>query len=196
MVKGKEFAIFTFGLCPLIPAASNFAYGIILSVSIWVVFFSKIFTLSFTAMLDIKRYGHIFSNIFTIGVITFFNFLLSSLFPVIHDAIKLYLYIFGVSYILFLSVQNYSEESESLDFPIMYSVLILAVSLIRELFSFGTISFPIPSGFLMIRLPYFSTYPLMRFIGTTAGSFILLGILSWLFVSIKNGGHFSFRGNE
>ena len=38
MTANKKLMVFIFGLCPIIPAASNFAYGLVLTVCLWIIF--------------------------------------------------------------------------------------------------------------------------------------------------------------
>ena len=112
------------------------------------------------------------------------NALLEGILPIIHGPLQVYTYILTFSYIIFLGLKQYYEDSESLDLPIWYSVLILSLSALREFFAFGSLSFPVSSGFLSLRLPYFSNHPLFRFLGTTAGAFIILGLIIWIYFSV------------
>lgn len=203
MIKNKSMTIFMMGLCPLIPAASNFAYGLILACSVWILFFSGLLAELITETFEIgtgnqeqQKIKYLFVNICIIVAAAFFNFLLQGLFPVIQGALQIYIYITGFSYIIVLSLENYYSNVESLEFPAGYSILILLISFLRELFAFGSISLPSTSGFFSLKFPYLSVNPPIRFLGTTAGAFILLGLASWIFLSIKSGTLLPFRSSK
>ncbi len=191
--KQNNSAVFIFGMCPLIPATANFAYGLIMAVAVWIIFFSGILANLVAEMLEIKKLKSIFVNLFIISLATIFNFLIESIFPIIHGGIKIYIYILCFSYIMFLSFKNYYKDGGDLELPASYSIIILILSSIREFFAFGTISFPVPSGFFTINFPYFSENTPFRFFGTTAAAFIILGLGMWIYHSIQEGSSIPFR---
>ncbi len=191
--KQNNYAFFLFGMCPLIPATANFAYGIVMAIAVWFVFFFGILANAVADMLDMNRSRSIFINFFIISLTTIFGFLLESFFPIIYSSIKIFVFILCFSYMIFLSLQNYYKDITPLELPSSYSILILALSIIREFFAFGTISFPVPSGFYSIYIPYFSTTPPLRFFGTTAAAFILLALAMWIYHSLKDGTAIPFR---
>jgi len=86
---------------------------------------------------------------------------------------------------LIITVDRYGNGKCTLELPIAYSLLLLAVSLLRELLVFGTVSLPAPSGLLSIELNLFES-PL-KFWGSSAGTLILLGLGLWLFRSVQKG---------
>ena len=184
MAANKKLIVFVFGLCPIIPVASNFAYGIVLTVSLWIIFFLGLLGNYAAKLMDINRFNYVFVSIFMITGTALVNALLEGVLPIIHGPLQVYTYILTFSYIIFLGLKQYYEDSESLDVPIWYSVLILSLSALREFFAFGSLSFPVSSGFLSFRLPYFSNHPLFRFLGTTAGAFIILGLIIWIYFSV------------
>ncbi|UTC68255.1 MULTISPECIES: hypothetical protein [unclassified Treponema] len=184
MAANKKLIVFIFGLCPIIPASSNFAYGIVLAVILWVVFFLGLLGSYVAKLMDINRFEYIFVSVFMITGTALVNSLLEGILPIVHGPIRVYTYILTFSYIIFLGLKQYYEDSESLDIPIWYSALILVLSALREFFAFGSISFPVSSGFLSLHLPYFSAHPAFRFLGTTAGAFILLGLIIWIYFSV------------
>lgn len=203
MIKNKSMTIFMLGLCPLIPAASNFAYGLILACNVWILFFSGLLAELITETLEIgtgnkgqQKTKYFFVKIFIIAAAAFFNFLLQGLFPLVQGALQIYIYITGFSYIIVLSLENYYANVESLEFPVGYSILILIISFLREFFAFGSISLPSAAGLFSLKFPYFSVHPPMRFLGTTAGAFILLGLASWIFLSIKRGALLPFGSSK
>ena len=162
MAANKKLIVFVFGLCPIIPVASNFAYGIVLTVSLWIIFFLGLLGNYAAKLMDINRFKSMFVSIFMIIGTSFVNALLDGILPIIYGTLQVYTYILTFS----------------------YSVLILSLSALREFFAFGSLSFPISSGFLSLRLPYFSNHPPFRFLGTTAGAFIILGLIIWIYFSV------------
>lgn len=187
MIKNRDLTAFVFGLCPLIPVSSNLAYGIVLTACLWVVFFGGVISNGLSKLIYINRFEKVFVHIFIVFITVFLNFLLQGLFPLIQGALQTYIYILGISYILYLSIEDYLSISDSLDFPVTYSVLILGFSLTREIVAFGSLSFPVPSGFLTVNIPYLFKNPPFRFLGTSAGALILLGVFLWAYVYIKWG---------
>lgn len=185
MAENKKLMVFVLGLCPIIPAASNFAYGFVLVFCLWLIFFLGLLGNFAAKLIKINRFQALFVSLFMIMGTALINSFLEGILPIIHGAIQIYIYILAFSYIVFLSLKNYYEDSESLDIPIWYSCLLLLISALRELFAFGSISFPVFSGFLSLRFPYFSEHPPFRFLGTAAGALILLGAIIWFYFSIS-----------
>ncbi len=194
MNKQNESIVFIFGMCPLIPASSNFAYGIIMAVMVWLVFFSGILARLVAKSLEMQKSANIFISLFVILMATIFNFLLQGIFPIMQGALQLYIYILSFSYIIFLCLQDYYSNVESLEFPASYSVLLLVISLFRELFAFGSISIPLPSEFFSFKVLFFFEQAPFRFLGSNAGALIMLGIGLWLYLSKKNGSILPFKG--
>ncbi len=196
MKKDQESLIFIFGMCPLIPASSNFAYGIVMAVMVWLVFFSGILGNLLVKIFKIQKASKFFVSFFVISLTSVFNFLLQGMFPVIQGAIQLYIYILSFSYVIFLCLEDYYSNVESLEFPARYSILFLIISAFRELFSFGAISLPAPSGFLSFKVLFFLENPPFRFFGSNAGALILLGIALWIYLSIRDGSVLPFKGDR
>lgn len=196
MVKNKTMIPFMFGLCPLIPVSSNFAYGFIFACCVWVLFFSGLLAEIIAGLLEMNKCKTVFIKTFIAAASAFLNFLLQGLFPIVQGSLQLFIYILGFSYIILLSLENYYADAESLSFPAVYSILALILSALRELFAFGSLSLPVPSGFLTLAFPYFSENPPMRFLGTTAGAFVLSALSAWLFFSIKHNSLLPFRSSK
>ena len=68
MAANKKLIVFLFGLCPIIPAASNFAYGIVLTGG---VLFAAFFVMTDPASSPKTKYGKAMSGFFT-GLFAFF----------------------------------------------------------------------------------------------------------------------------
>ncbi len=196
MTKNRDLTAFVFGLCPLIPVCSNLAYGMVLAGCVWIVFFGGLVSKGLSKWKYLNALEKPFVRIFTVFVTVFLNFLLQGLFPVIQGALQTYIYILGVSYIIFLSIADYSSSAESLDLPVTYTVLIICFALIREIAAFGSISFPVPSGFLTVEIPYLAENPPFRFLGTSAGALILLGVCLWALLFAGHGRLSAFKRRE
>ncbi len=196
MIKDKNLIPFVFGLCPLIPASSNFAYGIVLSVCVWILFFGGLVSSTVSRFMNIKKSEKQITAVLIVFVTAFLNFLFQGLFPIIQGAIQNYIYILGISYIIYICIDDYQKNSEEIEIPVFYSVLILIFGFLREVFAFGSISFPIPSGFFTLKLPFFYENPPLRFLGTNAGALIFLGFCSWFYISVKQGKILSFKRSE
>ncbi|MEL3906006.1 MAG: hypothetical protein P1P65_03100 [Treponema sp.] len=186
--------IFFLGLCPLIPAAVHLAEGLLFAVE-----FCFLFGAGMAAKLLIKRL-----KVTRIpGIIEYSAILLAAAlyceiggicFPVSMIGLQSYVYIFAFSYILSISLVYYTEKEPSLEFPVSYLVLLLTVSALRELFVFGTLSIPVPSGLAAVTLLP-AVMPL-RFWGSSAGILILLGVGLWLYRSFQKGELLPFKSKE
>ncbi|EFW38459.1 hypothetical protein HMPREF9554_01042 [Treponema phagedenis F0421] len=178
-------ALFIFGLGILIPATSYFAYGILLFCVFWLLFFAGILSDFLITLLELKKTARVFSVFFIFSAAVFCNTFLETLFPILQLSLSLYVYFIAGSYVLTISLNHYKAFYESFEFPLTFSLLLLILSLIRELLGFGTISLPVPSGFLLFNLLPF-TVP-VRFLASSAGAFMLTGVLLWVYRTIKRG---------
>ena len=83
MTANKKLIVFIFGLCPIIPAASNFAYGLVLTVCLWIIFCLGFLGTYIFKLLEITHFKYIFVNLFMIAGAAMFNSLLGGLIPII-----------------------------------------------------------------------------------------------------------------
>jgi hypothetical protein len=159
----KNLAVFLFALCPLIPAASRFAYGI-----------RKIIN-----KIDPSESGRYIELVCLSASATVFLIVLHGLFPSISVSLGIYIYLSALSYLLLKSIEVFTlKERSFLPIPVFIPIL-LVFSGIREIIGFGTISVPVPTGLLIVSLlPDFQSYGL-GFLGTAGGALILLGLFAW-----------------
>jgi len=172
-------AIFFLGLCPIIPASAHLAEGLILAGEFLFLFITSILYNTVRIRLKVSHFAYFFHYTSIIIATAFYHALLQMCFPLLIFQLSLYIYISAFSYILIKSVDNYYQHNRAYDIPLLYAILIIAASAIRELFAFGTLSLPAPSGLLSIQI---IPLPLpLRFFGSSAGMLIMLGIGLWLF---------------
>ena len=116
------------------------------------------------------------------------------IFPVMAISLERYIYMVGFSYILIISIGIYDSSQYSFEMPILYSILLAAISILRELVVFGTVSLPVRTGLFSITL---IPFPLpLKFWGSSAGVLMMLGIVLWLFRSFHKGELLPFQTDE
>lgn len=182
----KNSIVFILGLCPIAVTSSHFAYGIIMSISVWIVFFSGLLSQFASELISLNKQEKIFKSIFSFSLVLIYVSVMKILFPVIFISIELYIYLLAVSYIMYVSIQDYYTYSEAIELPLIYSLLILLLSFLRELCAFGSLSFPAISGFAVLNIfKAIGISPHLRFLGTTAGAVIVLGIFCRMYFLIS-----------
>ena len=186
--------IFFLGLCPIIPLIAHFAEGLIFIAEFWLLFGVGVLSKMLITYFKIDK---------TAQVITYINLMLAAalyaqavgvVFPVIAVSLERYIYITAFLYILIISIGMYDSSRYPLELPITYSLLLAAISILRELIVFGTVSLPVPSGLFSITL-----LPLklpLKFWGSGAGVLMLLGLSLWLFRSFHKGELLPFQTDE
>lgn len=186
--------IFFLGLCPIIPLIAHFAEGLIFIAEFWLLFGVGVLSKMLITYFKIDK---------TAQVITYINLMLAAalyaqavgvVFPVIAVSLEIYIYITAFSYILIISIGMYDSSRYPLELPITYSFLLAAISILRELIVFGTVSLPVPSGLFSITLLPFALP--FKFWGSGAGVLMLLGISLWLFRSFHKGELLPFQTDE
>lgn len=176
----KKNTIFLFALSPLIPCASRFAYGIVLSFALLWLFLSGLLFRKFIKKIIPSDPSPYIELVCLVSSATLFFLIVQGIVPVLSVSLGFYFYITAFSYFLLKGLDYFTLQPKSL-FPIFpFLVFLLLFSLIREILGFGTISLPVPTGIVELTvLPYFQLYG-MGFWGTAGGALILLGMLSWL----------------
>jgi len=176
----KNSLIFLFALCPLIPAASHLAYGIILAVDLAWLFLSGLLFSELVKKIAPGEAGPYIELVCLGASATVFFLVFQGLFPVLSVSLGLYLYIVAFTYVLLSSIDSFSLHDRNFLPVVPFIPILLLFSLVRELLGFGTVSLPTRTGLLEIRvLPGFADYGI-GFWGTAGGALILLGIFSWL----------------
>ncbi len=168
--------IFLFGLCPLIITSSFMAYSIIMIASLWMFFLTSLLADFFSRLLQLenKRAFEFFSS-FTLYLI--YLKIIDLVFPTIFISLSPYLYLLCFSYLLYFCFDEY-EKTKHLTLLVRYSLVFFILSFVRELLAFGSVSIPSFYGiasFNIFELVGFSAP--FRFLGSTAGSLILLSFI-------------------
>ena len=169
--------IFLFGLCPIIMTTSFMAYSIVMIASLWMVFLVSLLAdfLSNFLKLESQRTFEFFCS-FALYVI--YLKIIDLVFPIISMALFPYLYLLCFSYVLYFCFDEY-EKTKYPSLLIAYSLLFFALSFIREFLAFGSVS--LPSFYGIISFNFFELLGLtapFRFLGSSAGSLILLGFIT------------------
>ena len=120
--------------------------------------------------------------------------IVGAIFPVMAISLERYIYMVGFSYILIISIGMYDSSQYPFEMPILYSILLAVISILRELVVFGTVSLPARSGLFSITL---IPFPLpLKFLGSSAGVLMMLGVALWLFLSFHKGELLPFQTDE
>lgn len=176
----KNTAVLLLALCPLVPAASRLAYGIILSLSIVWLFLLGIFFREVVRKIDAGKAGPYIELSCLAGSATVFTLLLQIFFPVLYVSLGFYVYLSAFSCVLLASIDLFSARDLKYLPVLPFIPLLLFFSCVRELLGNGTISVPVFTGILELTVfPEFSYWGL-GFWGTSGGAIILLGIFTWL----------------
>jgi putative membrane protein len=189
----KNSLIFILGLLPLVPCSSHFGYGLLLTAELWLLFFAYLLSQQICELIYIKSEigKRMFTCLFVMACTTVFSLTASLIFPVAELALRFYIYVTAVSYILILCVAEYDEDYQSFSLIVFYTVFFLLFSLLREIMYFGSVSFLIPSGlFSLTIIP--EAFLAFRFFGTNAGAFFLLAVSLWIYFSVRKARAISF----
>ena len=186
--------VFFLGLCPIIPIVAHFAEGIIFVAEFWLLFAVGILSKMLINYFKIDKLPQVIIYINIILAAALYTQIAGILFPVMAVSLERYLYMAAFSYILIISLGMYDASQYPLELPVTYSILLTAVSILRELIVFGTLSLPTRSGLFSLTLIPLSL-PL-KFWGSSAGTLMLLGVALWLFRSFHNGELLPFQSDE
>ena len=186
--------IFFLGLCPLIPLAARVADGLLFIGEFWCLFAAGRAGRWAISYFKIKKHSPLLVYLIILLAAGLYVQAVGCLFPVPVMTREAYLYIAALSYILSISIGKYQTTGDSLGLPLAYSLLLLGVSVIREVLAFGTLSLPTPAGLWSIRI--MPGRESLQFWGSTAGILMLLGIGLWLFRSFQKGELLPFQTDE
>jgi len=170
--------VFLFSLCPLIPAASRLAYGLILGIALLWYFLSGLIFREMIRKMQPGDSGPFLELICLAGSATLYQTALQFLFPVLSVSLFLYVYLSALSYLLLLSIDSFPVPAGQFIPVVAFVPLLILFSAFREFMGSGTISLPVPGGLHEILVfPGFSDWGL-AFWGTAGGALILLGIMA------------------
>lgn len=193
----KKSLIFVLGLVPLLPCSSRFAYGLLIAAELWILFCAYLLAQKIIELLEIKNENgkRLCSVLFAVIVATLFSQVTAILFPLAELCLRFYIYALPFLYILYFCLADYTEEYQSFEIIGFYSLCLLALSLLRELCFFGSISFLIPSGLFSLQIIP-NDFLLFKFFGTNAGALILAAIAVWIYFSIRKARFIPFEEQE
>lgn len=176
----KNTIVFLIALCPLIPAASRFSYGLVLCFALIWLFVSGVIFRELIKLIVPGESWLFFELVCLGGSASVFFLVLQGFYPILSLSLDIYIYFIAFSLVLVTSIERFSTSSQSF-IPILYFCpMLLLFSVLREILGFGTISVPVASGFIEFSvLPYFEKYGL-GFWGTNGGALILIGIFAWI----------------
>ena len=186
--------VFFLGLCPVIPLAAHFAEGLIFIAEFWFLLAVGIVSKMLIDYFKIDKFSQMILSLDIIFAAALYAQIVGAIFPVMAISLERYIYMVGFSYILIISIGMYDSSQYPFEMPILYSILLAVTSILRELIVFGTVSLPARSGLFGITLIPFSL-PL-KFLGSSAGVLMMLGIALWLFRSFHKGELLPFQTDE
>lgn len=188
----RNSVVFLLALCPLIPVSSHFAYALLISGAFLFYFVSGIFFRFVISKINPGSSSFYFELAALAVSATFFYQFSAFFFPVLTVSLDIYYFLAAFSYVLLLSIDYYAVQGFSFLPVFRFIPILLIFSLCRELIGTGGISLPVMHGFWEIHLlPGFSVWG-SGFWNTTAGSFILLGFMTWIVKSCNR--YLSGRG--
>lgn len=186
--------IFFLGLCPIIPLAAHFAEGLIFIAEFWLLFAAGILSKQLINYFKIGKLSQIITYLAIMLAAALYAQAIGVIFPVMAVTLERYIYMAAFSYILIISIGMYDSSQYPFEMPILYSILLAVISILRELVVFGTVSLPARSGLFSITL---IPFPLpLKFLGSSAGVLMMLGVALWLFLSFHKGELLPFQTDE
>ena len=186
--------VFFLGLCPVIPLVAHFAEGLIFIAEFWLLLAVGIVRKMLIAYFQIDKFSQIILFLDIILATALYAQIVGAIFPVMAISLERYIYMVGFSYILIISIGMYDSSQYPFEMPILYSILLAVISILRELVVFGTVSLPARSGLFSITL---IPFPLpLKFLGSSAGVLMMLGVALWLFLSFHKGELLPFQTDE
>jgi len=160
-MKNKNNSIYSFiaiSLTLLVPVAGRFAYAIVLVLAINIfLLFGTLFR-KLIYKIHLQPLQPVLMSIFLIGLAIFYKQLLIIYSPVIALTLGFSIYVsafssFKIGSLYKKSEQNLSFEiSENMKAGFKFSIFALCFFLFRDIFGYGTISFPIREGLACIKL--------------------------------------------
>ena len=121
--------VFFLGLCPIIPLAAHFAEGVIFVAEFWLLFSVGILSKMLINYFRIDKMSRIITYMNIIFAAALYAQAVGLVFPVIAVSLEIYIYMTAFSYILIISIGLYDSSQYPLEMPILYSILLTAVSI-------------------------------------------------------------------
>lgn len=182
MVKKSVF-LFAVSAAPLLPAFSRLSYGIVFAIAFCVSFLAL---LGARKLISLSRLKGEWAPALELLCLVLCSCLYSSLarlvLPVELFAIDFFVYLVPVAYFLFdaLSLKYNGGADSALVAALTAAAFPPALSLLRELLFFGTVTFPAIGEAHSVALIPSRALEFTRFFGSFPGSLILMGLAFWL----------------
>jgi len=183
----SKLSLFLFSLCPLIPATSRFAYGIILSVALLFYYGSGLLVKELVKRIHTSYFSQIFELAGLAGTAALFSGILSGVYPLLGLSLELYIYLSAFSYLLLTNIASNNHDPDSFSPIILFIPLLVVFSAVREVLGLGTISLPVFSGlYEFVVIPADNAW-IIRVLGTGGGALLLAGIFSFVLKVLFTG---------
>ena len=125
--------VFFLGLCPVIPLVAHFAEGLIFIAEFWLLLAVGIVSKMLIAYFKIDKFSQIILFLDIILATALYAQIVGAIFPVMAISLERYIYMVGFSYILIISIGMYDSSQYPFEMPILYSILLAVISILREL---------------------------------------------------------------
>ena len=174
-------------LCPVIPAATRFGYGIYLAVGVLWIFLFSLISRFVSKQMRIESFSTLIEAVIMLSSTILFEQIANFIIPVLVSTLSIYLYLETFIGILVMSICSkeygvsrngtFGEVFKEYIFVVFkFAIYVLIFSLVRELFGYGTISFPNTTGIMVVQLIPGVTASLFRYLVSTGGGLLLVGV--------------------
>lgn len=178
----KNNGLFLFSLCPLIPATSRLAYGLVLTVVILVFYGAGLLFRELIRRMRPGTAGPAIELLCLACTAMLLTVTLEGLYPIIAIAITPYIYVSAFSFIVLVSVDSFSLRSRQRPPILPFIPTLMVFSALREMVGNGTVSLPSAAGIVEFSLLQPGTdFKIIAFWGTAGGALVLAGVCSWLY---------------
>ncbi len=182
MVKKSVF-LFVFCACPIFPALSRFSYGLIFTLAFCVSFFALLGTRKLISLCSLKKEYTLIIEVLSLLLCTaLYSALVKLALPLAAFALDFFLYAVPFIYLLFEFLSSKYNAGVDSTFTAVLTAAAFppALSLLRELLYFGTVSFPAIGEIYSLAVFSSEITGFTRFFGSFPGSLILIGLILWI----------------
>lgn len=193
MKRNNLYLYVTASLALIVPAQGRFAYGLILLLELNVLMFFGILFRSLLKTLSLSDMQAVLLPLFLITLSIICKQLVILISPLSALILSFVLYMPAVSSLLIGAMHD--EEKESLKISlsknmrttILFSIFALLIFLFRDIFGYGTITFPSQNGLTIFTIFKSNRFALGTFWASIPGALILtaLVVVSWAYAENK-----------
>ena len=187
MVRKSVF-LFILCACPLFPALSRFYCGLIFTLAFCVSFFALLGARKLISLCSLKKeYALIIEILSLLLCVALFSALVRLALPLAAFSLDFFICAVPFIYLLFefLSSKYNAGDDSALATVLIAIAFPPAVSLLRELLYFGTISFPAIGEIYSFEVFPSNVTEFTRFFGSLHGFLILIGLVVWLWNKVE-----------